>query len=134
MQFREEQYFNRTNEKVYFGVGALGNDPGIAGFCYRITIPSVDRDLIVQVITASSPSNDFELIIGDGGLGSSSACTEEGTFYPQYSSSSLSWGDIFSGPADISQCDQLPTQPMCATGVKDNLQDLCSWSFRKGKF
>lgn len=48
MQQREEEYFSATKDPVYFGVGSYGADPKTAGFCYRMKIKGVKKDIIMQ--------------------------------------------------------------------------------------
>ena len=71
MKAREQSYFDRTGDSVYFGVGSYGNDQTRAGNCYRVTAGSVDRDLIVQVVNQGGdvPDGNFDLQVGDGGYG-----------------------------------------------------------------
>ena len=79
MQQREASYLDRTGDSVYFGVGSYGSDTTKAGLCYRVTAATIDRDLIVQVVTQGGDVADgnFNLYIADGGLGYQSACTYE---------------------------------------------------------
>ena len=49
MRQREEVYFNNSGDSVYFAVGSYGYDDSRAGKCYRISSPSIDRDVIAQV-------------------------------------------------------------------------------------
>ena len=47
---REESFYQRTGQQVYFGVGSYGNNASRAGQCYRISVSSVSRDILVQVV------------------------------------------------------------------------------------
>lgn len=78
MQQREANYLTRTGDKVYFGVGSYGSDLTKAGLCYRVTTDTVDRDLIVQVITNGAEDGNLNMYVADGGLGYQDACTFEG--------------------------------------------------------
>lgn len=92
---RESSFYQRTNEKVYFGVASYSSantDPG--GLCYRITASRLDRDLIVQIVNSGSdvPNGNVDLQTGDGGFGYYDACTQEGTKMPQFSGTADVWG------------------------------------------
>ena len=80
MQKREADYYSRTGDQVYFGVGSYSNDPTRAGLCYRITTETIDRDIIAQVITAGGevPDGNFNIYLADGGLGYQNACSFQG--------------------------------------------------------
>ena len=47
---REASFFQRTGQSVYFGVGSYGNNATRAGFCYRIKLSSVIKDVVIQVV------------------------------------------------------------------------------------
>ena len=47
---RQELYFNNSGDSVFFAVGSYGTDDSRAGKCYRISSPSIDRDIIAQVL------------------------------------------------------------------------------------
>ena len=79
MKQREAAYLARTGDRVFFGVGSYGSDPSKAGLCYRVTTDTVDRDLIVQVITDGADNGNLNMYVADGGLGFQNACTFEGT-------------------------------------------------------
>jgi len=49
MQERESQYLKSTNDDVYFAVGSYGTDASLAGFCYRMTVNGMKKDIIMQV-------------------------------------------------------------------------------------
>ena len=136
MQRREEQYYNRTSgDSVYFGVGSYGSDGSRAGLCYRITATGVDRDLIVQVITAGGNTADgnFNLLMADGGFSDkSNACVEEGTSIPQFDGGSVSWGGPKGGWLTPDGCRKLPQYPLCGGTRQDNMQELCYKSFAAG--
>ena len=78
MQQREANYLARTGDRVYFGVGSYGSDPTKAGLCYRVSTDTVDRDLIVQVVTNGADDGNLNMYVADGGLGFQNACTFEG--------------------------------------------------------
>lgn len=130
---RESLYFNNTNDKVYFGFGAYGFESSRGGYCYRLTVDSIDRDIIVQVIhqAGSAVDGDFDLYMAGGGLGNSNACTVEGSTVPQYLSTESQWGDLYGGWPTREQCEKLPKYPACGR-YADNLQNMCKWSFDKG--
>ena len=134
MRLREQTYSTTTRDNVYFAVGSYGTDNARAGNCYRIKTDSIDRDIIMQVVTKdqfNSPT-DIRIQQSNGGIGLSSSCSFDATSVPQYSSTILSWGDSSGGWSSPSQCDLLPDYPICGENHNDNLQDLCKWSFNKG--
>lgn len=47
---REAAFKARTKQDVYFGVGSYGNNITRAGYCYRLTVTNVAKDIIVQVV------------------------------------------------------------------------------------
>jgi len=76
---------------VYFGVGSYGSDPSRAGLCYRIKTQEIERDLLVQVITAGGDgAGSFTLMMADGGFNDSyTACAGS---LKQFMGSKASWG------------------------------------------
>ena len=136
MKQRELDFLAATGESVYFGVGSYGNNQARAGLCYRISVASVDRDLIVQVVNQGGdvPDGNFDLQMGDGGFGVFNACTSGngGSSVPQYDGTSTAWGDTYGGWGAASQCSNLPTYPHCSSQGADSMQDLCAWSFSSG--
>lgn len=129
---RATMYFDHTYDNVYFGVGSFGADSTKGGLCYRITASGVDRDLIAQVITTDNGDGNFHLMVAGGGLGGENACTIEGSSVPLFESTENDWGNLYGGWSFRDQCALLPTGPYCSPNPKDNLQDLCRWSFDKG--
>jgi len=47
---RQAAFKVRTKQDVYFGVGSYGNDMTRAGYCYRLQVSNVNKDIIVQVV------------------------------------------------------------------------------------
>jgi len=47
---REAAFRARTGQDVYFGVGSYGDNMTRAGYCYRLTVTNVLKDIIVQVV------------------------------------------------------------------------------------
>lgn len=87
---REKVYYSHTLDSVYFGVGSFGSDKGFSlplfhslwtfpfssgishalgqgGLCYRITTNTLDRDIIMQVVTTDSDDGNVHLMSADGG-------------------------------------------------------------------
>ena len=91
---REAEYFAQTGDQVYFGVAAYSNRTTSAGLCYRVTSPSIDRDLIVQIVDAGygTDTGNINLQMADGGFGPSDACTFESTSMPQFTGTAAVWG------------------------------------------
>ena len=91
---REAEYFAQTGDKVYFGVAAYSNRTTSAGLCYRVTSPSIDRDLIVQIVDRGygTDTGNINLQMADGGFGPSDACTIESTSMPQFTGTAAVWG------------------------------------------
>ena len=91
---REAEYFAQTGDSVYFGVASYSNVTTSAGLCYRVTSPSIDRDLIVQIVDMGYGVNNgnINLQMADGGFGPSDACTIESTSMPQFTGSAAVWG------------------------------------------
>ena len=133
-QQREEAFLRRTGQDVYFGVGSYGNIQSRGGLCYRITVTSVKKDLLVQVINqgADVPDGNFDLMLGAGGFGLYDSCSSAGTSIPMYNAPSDAWGELLGGIHNRSRCVDLPSYPICGTTPADNMQDLCSWSFEEG--
>jgi len=134
MQQREADFLAATGQSVYFGVGSYGNNQVRAGLCYRISLASVDRDLIVQVVNQGGdvPDGNFDLQMGDGGFGIFDACVSAGTSVPQFAGDATAWGDTYGGASTVNQCASLPKYPICSPNAPDSMRDLCSWSFNKG--
>ena len=91
---REAAYFAQTGDSVYFGVGSYSNRTTSAGLCYRVKSPAIDRDLIVQILEMGYGTNtgNVNLQVGDGGFGTSHACTSESTTTPMFSGTGTAWG------------------------------------------
>jgi len=128
---REQLYYQHTLDKVYFGVGSYGNDPSKGGLCYRIKTDTIDRDLIVQVVSKHVEDGNFKLMLADGGLGAENACTFDGSSVPQFASLEGDWGNLYGGWSFPEQCALLPDQPACGF-AKDSMQNLCEFSFTAG--
>eukprot|EP01037_Dinobryon_pediforme_P019030 gene19030-19376_t len=124
----------RTGQNVYFGVGSYGNIQSRGGLCYRITVSSVAKDLLVQVVNqgADVPDGNFDLMVADGGFGLYDSCSPDGSTVPMYNAPATVWGELLGGVQNHTQCNNLPVYPICGTTPADNLQDLCHWSFNAG--
>ena len=131
---RQNAFFKRTGLDVYFGVGSYGNNQARGGLCYRITVSSVDKDLIVQVVNqgADVPDGNFDLMVGDGGFGLFDSCSADGTTLPMYNAPSSVWGEILGGVHNRTDCADLPPYPICGVTPADDMRDLCKWSFEVG--
>lgn len=132
MQQREASFLAATGQSVYFGVGSYGNNQTRAGLCYRITVASADRDLIVQVVNQGGdvPDGNFDLQVGDGGFGLNGACVQSNL--PQFAGDASVWGAVYGGVDTVDRCAALPDYPICSPKGPDSMRDLCSWSFNKG--
>jgi len=137
MKKAEEAFNTRTNDNVYFGVGSYGtsSDPqrGL-GACYRLTVDTLDRHLLVQSINTGSDvaGNQFDLQIGDGGAGAYNTCA--GKASSMYPGPVSVWGKIYGGADFRTQCAGLPPYPRKAGPMKaagDSLITLCQYSFDK---
>ena len=133
-QQREASFLKRTGNDVYFGVGSYGNIQSRGGLCYRVSVTSVKKDLIVQVINqgADVPDGNFDLMVGDGGFGLYDACSSDGTSVPMYSAPGPAWGDLLGGVNNRSLCVNIPPYPICGTTPIDDMSELCKWSFEEG--
>jgi hypothetical protein len=130
---RQAAFKARTGNDVIFGVGSYGDNTTRAGFCYRIKVSNVARDLIVQVVNQGSdvPDGNFDMMIADGGFGLFDACADGAQ--PQYATTPSVWGDVYGGVPNINFCKNLPQYPICQFNPpEDNLQQLCVWSFQSG--
>ena len=88
MMIRERTFYSHTLDSVYFGVGSFGADKsnkslkyfffpgrldlltcvlGKGGLCYRIKTNTLDRDIIMQVVTTDSGDGNVHLMSADGG-------------------------------------------------------------------
>lgn len=133
-QQREASFLQRTGQDVYFGVGSYGNVQSRGGLCYRVSVTSVKKDLIVQVINqgADVPDGNFDLMVADGGFGLYDSCSADGTSVPMYGAPSDVWGELLGGVHNRTKCAGLPDYPICGTTPIDSMQDLCTWSFEQG--
>ena len=135
VQAREAAFTSRTKDKVYFGVGAYGNVQQRAGFCYRMSLKGVDRDVIAQVITMggnTAPGN-FNIMMVDGGFSDTyNACAFGSTQYPVFNAPSYVWGGPSGGLLNSSGCDLLPDYPTCTVNPPDSMRALCKELFVKG--
>lgn len=132
-----EQSFNdREGDAVFLGVGTYGTNDGMRGIgaCFRLTVDTLDRDLIVQSVNTGSDvsGNQFDLQIGAGGAGAYNNCAgADGAMYP---GSTDAWGHQYGGPDYSSSCTDLPQYTQSGTAMKeagDDLQKLCQYGFDK---
>jgi len=138
MQEAEKDFFQKTGQDVYFGVGTFGSqqDKDALGQCLRITVQGVDKDLIVQAVNTGGDvfSNQFDLQMGDGGFGAFNSCAGDATT-SMYSGTQDQWGKIYGGWDNKEDCSKLPQYPaLWETSPSpsiDNLQDLCIAGFDK---
>ena len=63
MVARGSEFASRTGQNVWFGVGSYGNNPAVAGNCYRFTAAGVAKDLFVQVVNSGGdvPAGNFDI-------------------------------------------------------------------------
>eukprot|EP01035_Chromulina_nebulosa_P039828 gene39828-53860_t len=89
---RQAAFKARTRQDVYFGVGSYGNNMTRAGYCYRLSLTSVTKDIIVQVVNqgADVPDGNFDLMVADGGFGLFDACAD--SVEPLYKTNGSLWG------------------------------------------
>merc|ERR1711862_697046 len=133
---RAEQAFNsREGQDVYFGVGTYGTDDGMRGIgaCFRLTVDTMDKHLIVQSVNTGSDvsGNQFDLQVGAGGAGAYNNCAgKTGSMFP---GSTDVWGHQYVDPTillSVLICHNSPSlQKMKEAG--DDLQKLCQYSFDK---
>merc|ERR1719329_1355652 len=132
----EKQFNSREGQNVYLGVGTYGTNDGMRGIgaCFRLTVDTLDRDLIVQSVNTGSDvsGNQFDLQIGAGGAGAYNNCAgASGAMFP---GSTDVWGKQYGGPENSAQCTDLPQYTQGSTAMKDagdDLQKLCQYSFDK---
>ena len=132
MKLRQQRFFERTGIDVDFGVGSYGSDPSQGGLCYRLSVQNTQRDLIVQVVNTGPyvTEGNFNLLMGDGGLGKTSACASGmGANVPQFAAPVSSWGTSQYGWGSSSACANLPRYPICGSAPADSQSDLCQWGF-----
>ena len=91
---REAEYFSQTNDSVYFGVASYSNSSSSGGLCFRVSSPSIDRDVIVQIVDQGFgvDSGNINIQVADGGFGQADACTVESTTMPQFLGPASLWG------------------------------------------
>ena len=138
MQQAEKEFFDKTGQDVYFGVGTFGSqqDKDNLGQCLRITVEGVDKDLIVQAVNTGGDvfNNQFDLQMGDGGFGAFNSCAGDAAT-SMYSGSKDNWGKIYGGWDNPEDCAKLPKYPTLWENDPpawiDNLQDLCIVGFQK---
>jgi len=132
-----QQAFNaREGQNVYLGIGTYGTSDGMSGIgaCFRLTVDTMDRDLIVQSVNTGSDvsGNQFDLQVGAGGAGAYNNCAgKSGSMFP---GSVDAWGRQYGGPDFSSQCMDLPQYTQQSDKMKsagDDLQKLCQYSFEK---
>jgi len=132
----ESAFNSREGENVYFGVGTYGTSDGMRGIgaCFRLTVDTMDKNLIVQSVNTGSDvsGNQFDLQVGAGGAGAYNNCAgKAGSMFP---GSTDVWGRQYGGPDSSSQCTDLPQftqQPDKMKAAGDDLQKLCQYSFDK---
>eukprot|EP01038_Epipyxis_sp_PR26KG_P006407 gene6407-8818_t len=131
MKVKEADFKKQNAQNVYFAVGAIGDvttSTDKAGFCYRLTIKGVNRDIIAQVIDAKGgvDNGGFSVQLTNiGSDGSAAACLAASSSLPMYP------GNYYGWHANPAICATLPSYPICNSSpkVSDDLQELCSWSF-----
>jgi len=137
MKRAEQAFNNRTKDNVYFGLGTYGSsdDPqrGL-GACYRLTVDTVDRPILVQSINTGSDvaGNQFDLQIGDGGAGQYNTCAGKST--SMYPGPTSVWGHVYGGVDHRAECSGLPPYPNNPIPMKsagDDLITLCQYGFDK---
>jgi len=135
-QNAEKEFYNSTNEWVYFGVGSFGSSAQMAGLgaCYRLKVDGVDRDLILQAINTGGDvqGNQFDLQVGDGGFGANNKCA--GSSSSMYPGGTAEWGNMYGGVTTRDKCAGLPLYPTSSGPMKaagDDLVTLCQYSFDK---
>eukprot|EP01035_Chromulina_nebulosa_P014268 gene14268-18900_t len=131
---REQDFLRETNESVTFAVGSFGNDNSRAGLCYRIKTEQATQDVIAQVISLGSNSNNFNIMLGAGGLGAEDSCLlgfEEanGPTAPMFYGEPPNWGNFDGGITDKGSCVSANAYPVCRPNAPDNMQALCEVSF-----
>lgn len=131
---REAAFLARTGNDVYFGVGSYGNNQARGGLCYRVSVSSVEKDLLVQVVNqgADVPDGNFDLMVSDGGFGLFDSCSSEGTTLPMYGGPGSVWGLAHGGVLNRTECKNLPDYPICGTTPIDKISEMCLWSFEVG--
>ena len=132
----EKSFNSREGEDVYFGVGTYGTSDQMRGIgaCFRLTVDTMDKQLIVQSVNTGSDvsGNQFDLQVGAGGAGAYNNCAgASGAMFP---GSTDVWGKQYGGPDNSAQCTDLPQYTQGSTAMKDagdDLQKLCQYSFDK---
>lgn len=132
----EAAFNSREGDDVYFGIGTYGTNDGMRGIgaCFRLTVDTMDKNLIVQSVNTGSDvsGNQFDLQQGAGGAGAFNNCAgKPGSMFP---GGTDVWGHQYGGPDHSSQCADLPAYTQNSTKMKaagDNLQKLCEYSFEK---
>jgi len=135
MKRREASFKARTGIDVYLGVGSLGGPRNTAGFCYRLSAASYEKDIIVQIVNEGGDVNsgNVDLQMGDGGYGIFNGCASPGTNFPQFDGTTSQWGQTYGGWSTIEGCNNLPKYPHCrGEYAKDDMQELCRFSFLHG--
>jgi len=119
--------------ETFFGVGTFGisSDPqrGL-GACYRLKVAGVGKDIIAQSINTGTDvaGNQFDLMMGAGGVGSFNNCA--GGSNSMFAGSKEVWGCQYGGIDSSAECKNLPAHPR-EHAAGDSLRQLCEYSFSK---
>lgn len=127
------------NSTHFFGVGSFGTGGSNMGKCYEVELAGLQVKGLLQVVNQGGDvtSGQFDLQMGDGGLGLYNGCVAPivSGHAPMFSGDKSSFGKQYGGWGNKEDCARLPEKPQALSSLpagEPSLPRLCELGFEMG--
>jgi hypothetical protein len=127
------------NETHFFGVGSFGTGATNMGKCYEVAVQGAPKKALLQVVNQGGDvsSGQFDLQMGDGGVGLFDGCVAPTTSGQPaiYAGDASAFGKQYGGWASKADCAKLPSVPQARSQLpagEPTLNRLCELGFELG--